>query len=567
MSDTVKVAKVNSMSLDQLMKELAKKKFLLPALQREYVWSTSQIEMLFDSLMRGYPINTMMFWDIDMFSTQNIDFYYFLEPEYTQKTPNDRLQTKNDLDNETHHIVIDGQQRITSLRIGICGSYKTKSERYEKRLRLRLDDGNHDADDEGKVYDFRFLTQREFDKKNEAGQCWVTVKDVRENPQKITKYVYTHLPDNDFAASTVDRLRTLLNDNDVISYYSIANHDNIDDVLDIFVRTNSGGTPLKKGDLLLSSFITDWAAKKEDGRKYVENIINEVEYRTSFKKPDNDWVLKSFSMMVGSKGPKVTVSSFKEMGISEKVYENKEKVADCIVNAFCLVKDFGLVGNGLTANLAVMPIAYYLYKYNKNNKRITESDKVYSHMRKFVFSAILKHLFKSQTDQTLTKVKNAIDRARDFLFDEICHELPDLRITDEDIEKFLKQKKTGGFPYLNIVYALAGKPLDSNTKYDVDHIHADKLCQQQYKSDGLVVGDEWDTLPNLQPLSKKENRSKGDKPLADWAKGKEEANAPEFEHWKENNFIPEGVSFEKEAFQDFFTLRSKKLREVFEALK
>ncbi|PKG41444.1 hypothetical protein CXF67_15540 [Psychroflexus sp. MES1-P1E] len=38
--------------------------FLLPAIQRRFVWNTKQIEMLFDSIMQDYPINTFMFWEV-----------------------------------------------------------------------------------------------------------------------------------------------------------------------------------------------------------------------------------------------------------------------------------------------------------------------------------------------------------------------------------------------------------------------------------------------------------------------------------------------------------------------
>ena len=43
--------------------------YLLPAIQRKFVWSSDQIEVLFDSIMRGYPINTFFKY-----------FYTFLKP-------------------------------------------------------------------------------------------------------------------------------------------------------------------------------------------------------------------------------------------------------------------------------------------------------------------------------------------------------------------------------------------------------------------------------------------------------------------------------------------------------
>ena len=39
--------------------------YLLPAIQRPYVWSSTQIVALFDSLLKGYPISSFMFWAVD----------------------------------------------------------------------------------------------------------------------------------------------------------------------------------------------------------------------------------------------------------------------------------------------------------------------------------------------------------------------------------------------------------------------------------------------------------------------------------------------------------------------
>lgn len=562
MNSSVEVTKVMSMSLNRLMNDLEDSKFLLPALQRAYTWKSSQIETLFDSLMQGYPINTMMFWDIDKLSNQSIDFYKFLSPEYVKgisenESLNDR---KSNFDGITRHIVIDGQQRITSLYIGMSGSYN------KKKLCLRLDCAADSDDREGMVYDFRFLTMKQFEKYNDEGQCWVMVSEVREASfDTINFIVNNNLLKNEFARNTLEKLKNLFSNTDVISYYSIAGHDNIDDVLDIFVRTNSGGTKLTKGDLLLSSFTTDWATKRnENGRKYVEDIINDVKDQTNFV-VSKDWVLKSFSLMVGGE-VKVSVGSFKTFGVSEQVYANKEKVASCIVKAFSLVKVFGLVEKGLTAKLAVMPIAYYLYAQNKQGTTFNTTNKnkeSYYAMRQFVFSAILQQLFQSQTDQTLMKIKKAIDDAKDFSFDAICHELPDLRITDKSIADFMGTHKKDSFPYLNIVYALAGKTPDSNMSYDVDHIHPDKLCQQ-YMQEGLV-GEEYDTLPNLQLMSKSDNRSKNAKSLVAWTKAFDDSK--DFEHWKNRNFIPGDISFEKESIKEFLSRRGEMLKEVFERLK
>ena len=54
------------------------KKYYLPAIQREFVWSTEQIETLFDSLMQGYPISTFLFWEVKSDNIKNFQFYEFI---------------------------------------------------------------------------------------------------------------------------------------------------------------------------------------------------------------------------------------------------------------------------------------------------------------------------------------------------------------------------------------------------------------------------------------------------------------------------------------------------------
>ena len=44
--------------------EIVRRSYLLPAIQRKFVWGADKVEVLFDSIMRGYPINSFMFWEI-----------------------------------------------------------------------------------------------------------------------------------------------------------------------------------------------------------------------------------------------------------------------------------------------------------------------------------------------------------------------------------------------------------------------------------------------------------------------------------------------------------------------
>lgn len=69
------MSKYNSISIKDAMHNIATNQYLLPAIQRKFVWESEQIEMLLDSIMRNYPINSFMFWKItDNSIKQNYTF-------------------------------------------------------------------------------------------------------------------------------------------------------------------------------------------------------------------------------------------------------------------------------------------------------------------------------------------------------------------------------------------------------------------------------------------------------------------------------------------------------------
>ena len=112
-----------AITIEKAIKQIVARRYLLPAIQRKFTWSSSQICVLFDSIMRGYPINTFMFWEIEKDSEVRTDFrfYQFLE-QYCERFG----ENNPPFDLKGHggfFAIIDGQQRLTSLYIGLKGTY------------------------------------------------------------------------------------------------------------------------------------------------------------------------------------------------------------------------------------------------------------------------------------------------------------------------------------------------------------------------------------------------------------------------------------------------------------
>ena len=193
-----------ALTIESVIKDIDSKKYLLPSIQREFVWSTGQIEKLFDSLMRDYPINAFLFWKVPREKVSEFKFYEFLR-DYHQKD-NKHNPKANTNGTEDIIAILDGQQRMTSLYIALKGTYAYKMSykrwdnpaAYPKRkLYLNLLAASDDAD---MFYDFLFLTEEEAkniknDNDEYEGSFWFPVGKILDFREESD--VNDYLIDND----------------------------------------------------------------------------------------------------------------------------------------------------------------------------------------------------------------------------------------------------------------------------------------------------------------------------------------------------------------------------------
>ena len=159
-----------ALTIAEVINDIHRKKYLLPAIQREFVWSTDQIERLFDSLMRDYPISSFLFWGVEKEKVNDFEFYEFLRQYHERKQiHNPKANVSGD---EGVTAVLDGQQRLTSLYVGLKGTYAYKIARKrcdndlaypERKLYLNILSSSTEDDREVQC---EFLTTDESNVKN-----------------------------------------------------------------------------------------------------------------------------------------------------------------------------------------------------------------------------------------------------------------------------------------------------------------------------------------------------------------------------------------------------------------
>jgi len=117
-------------TISAAIRNIENNQYLLPAIQREFKWGPEKIEWLFDSIMRNYPISSFLFWRVEGDTKKNYKFYQFLKDfKQRYKTHNDEFSTSGHND---FTAVLDGQQRLTSLYIGLRGSYAYRTPRLHE---------------------------------------------------------------------------------------------------------------------------------------------------------------------------------------------------------------------------------------------------------------------------------------------------------------------------------------------------------------------------------------------------------------------------------------------------
>jgi len=102
-------------TVKEAINNIHSKKYLLPAIQREVVWEAEQIERLFDSLMRDYPIGSFLFWMVRRKQTTKYQFYEFVRDNHERDNPHNAKANVNGQDDVIG--ILDGQQRLTALYV------------------------------------------------------------------------------------------------------------------------------------------------------------------------------------------------------------------------------------------------------------------------------------------------------------------------------------------------------------------------------------------------------------------------------------------------------------------
>lgn len=558
---------------------------ILPAMQRDFVWKKDKIYGLFESLMRGYPIGTFICWRVDHSLLDKFAFNSFIQnfderPEYVKK---DRIKS------DTHQLdsylaVLDGQQRITSLVLGLIGTYteKTKEKKksdgsyvYQKSY-LCLNILYKQVDPSQPLYKFQFVPENECEKFLDDGTSyWVPVKsvigedvflsDIVDKADENKPQGMDSLPGN--PNKQLEILRRVLVDQLNIYYYTAKCKD-LSEVVEIFIRVNSQGKALEASDLILSSATTHLA--NVDIHEVIREAVSDLNDQTT-----SNWVTKDFILQTGLMCIESETLSFG----SQKVIRNSETLKEIFIDnwdailkairlAITFVEHIGFKGMDIPKSILTV-LAYYFYqksdlKLNYVKLKSSTHDRVL--IRQWILRSIINSVFVDGTGSTLLRIRSLLrgNCQKDFPL-QILLDTEDRRsfkIDDSVVEAILKFKYTEKRT-LPLLAEISGY-VDLTEKH-IDHIYARSniATKKTFKSLYLGEGDpatiqeqykaRVEYLPNLQLLDASANTSKGSLLFHEWIN----KLSPEM---VEKLLLPTDREYVFEDFLEFYEARSELLK-------
>lgn len=269
--------------VEELVAMIERGELRLPEMQRRYVWRSTRVRDLLDSLYRGYPSGAILLWETD------------------EAVPlQDFAVTQQSNPYQTTRLLLDGQQRLTSLSAVIRGNpVNVRGRRKPIELLFNLDHPDHlevvtevhengdDEDDADDLIDDETDSsedelQRRFDRmtfvvatrKLEQRPNWVKVTEVFKSTNDVeflTRAGITSIADPR-AQKYSKRLAALRGIRDYVYRMDVLERKlSYDEVTEIFVRVNSLGAKLRSSDLALAQITAKWRGALKTFQNFQED--------------------------------------------------------------------------------------------------------------------------------------------------------------------------------------------------------------------------------------------------------------------------------------------------------
>jgi hypothetical protein len=494
-------------TLFRLLEEINTSLFL-PHIQRPFVWDTDQMVRLFDSLMRNYPIQTLLFWR----TKDEIKARKFMEVLEWDADLHEYYDKVKSTEGVEKVFVLDGQQRLQTLYVLFSGVVRDEKEKKELEAFFDIT-GGVATDDDGLLYRLQFLADA-------PGLPYIRLRDLtgkfaQKNAEEIADTVNDALDEafplpDDERKSREKRVRR--NTAQVVSllreekYFWVEELDGIANdypykrILDIFVRVNSGGTKLDAADLMFAAMKEGWDEIEEKIEEVV-SLLNDG--RLSF---DKALVLKCIVTALG-KGAELKPEKFTGKGGEELLGEIESNWVK-IESTFQQLRDFILSDLRLFGDKVVRSYNSFipLFDYVYHNPKPNPAGRVL--MRGYYYKAQLFNWYGARTDGLINAMHGFVGKLRPdgFPMADIKLYFKTSRGADTEFTTDTLRKMPLRYIVLNMVYVERFGTSPFNVRFKGNEPHIDHIYPQSMLRSKLGLGtDEVNSIGNYRFVGATDN--------------------------------------------------------------
>lgn len=404
------------MKISELIYSIKIKDLVLPEFQREYVWTRDQAKKLMSSLVKDYPVGSLLFW-----KTNN---------------PPELKNFHGNGNNTIHQVMLDGQQRLTTLFLLITGEIPP----YYTINDISTDPRNlyyHLGSGEFQYYQ-AVLMQND--------PLWVEVVDCFSAKPKVNvfKLVENALDDEklELAMKYQNRLTALQNIKEKeLPELLIPSNATIEDAIDIFDLVNSQGTKLTDAELALTHVVGKWPQARRVVKEKIE-VLKEKDFDFNLS-----FMTRALTTVVSHRALYETIHTEQKPKLTAG-WDKLSKILDYLVTILPSRAYINSTGDMSTTNVLIPIIAYLSQHSGRFPNEVNLNRAIH-----FMYSALAWSRYSGQTDQKLESDVSVVFRENnpwDKLIDALIDQRGRIKVTPNDLEG-----RTAGHPLYYMTYILA----------------------------------------------------------------------------------------------------------------
>jgi len=576
------MANWNTYTVPEILNLIEKEELVLPVIQRQLVWTEEQIEMLFNTLMKkhifGSIITVKDFQDRKpLFNSyrpfiRDFNFGSFVSKDTPEKLPYDVSY------------VVDGQQRLSAIYIGIKGSYNGKELYFDLLSEYKHNEFAFEFSDRKEKLKYEVERYTDGSKRR---TLWYKVKDIfrllqdyageyREVAEHIivSSNIDLNQEEKETVIRNLERFRDVFITSKVIGvgevYINRSRNleENRKEIVELFRRLNQGGTKLSASDLM-SSFLKAYGGREIE--KFLHVDVNQFEDLGL----GQDEIVKYVFILQDN--PKKEIANIEESD-SKFILENRDRIIGSLVAVRKFLQASGLYNffKDFKPSPSVIPlyfIGYFVFHKTQTKEQAekffdnVESNSDYGPIFDWVFLSLLQKIFRRQRGAGWIAYRTGI---RKIL--EVLKSYKNSNFPKEELFQMYKNHPLRFVEYLSperlyeydlefVFYLIYG-----GQKFrveDIDHIHPKSILEKK----GFPP-EEINVILNYQLLDPDTNRNdKKDMELYEWID-----TLPDKESYIKRHLIPNDRNLWKsENYRDFLEKRRElimnKLKDILRTKK